>query len=76
MYRIRNTSDETLDLVTVTVDHPEGLTRGLPVEEAFGPGASREFMVIGTWESGMPVEVLVSWDVQPTPYAIPLPPKD
>lgn len=74
-YRLRNVSDETLDLVTVTVDHPEGLTRNLPREETFGPGASREFMVIGTWQTGRPVEVMVSWDVHPTPYAIPLPPK-
>lgn len=56
-YRIRNTSDETVDLVTVTVDHPKGLTRNLPHEETFGPGASREFMVLGTMQTGMPVEV-------------------
>ncbi len=74
-YRIRNISDETVDLVTVTVEHPEGLTRNLPHEETFGAGASREFMVVGTWETGRPVEVLVSWDVHPTPYAIPLAPK-
>ncbi len=72
-YRIRNVSDKTIDLVTLTVDHPEELTRNLPREETFGPGASKEFMIIGTWQVRLPLEVKVSWDVHPTPYAIQLP---
>ncbi|ACV06398.1 hypothetical protein I6I18_04640 [Kytococcus sedentarius] len=75
-YLMRNVSDQTVDLVTVTVDHPEGLTRDLPSEDTFGPGASKKFLVLATWQTGRPVEVLVSWDVHPTPYALPLPPKN
>lgn len=74
-YRLRNVTDEPIDMVTVTLDHPEGLTRNLPNDLSLGPGETYEFMIIGTWQTGMPTQVFVSWDVHPTPYAIPLPPK-
>lgn len=74
MYRLRNVTDETIDMIMMTVDHPAGLARDLPDNATLGPGESWEFMIIGTFQTGTPSQVKVSWDVHPTPFAIPLPP--
>lgn len=73
-YRIRNRTDGPIQHVTVKSDHPAPMSNDLPVDTTFGPGETKTFTLRATLQTGRPVEVHVSWDVHPTPHALPLPP--
>jgi hypothetical protein len=76
-YRLRNVSTVGATGVTVTVeDFPTGLTRELPTTVDLPPLASAgPFLIIGSWQSRAPGEVLVTCDQLPGPVRVPLPPR-
>lgn len=76
-YRLRNVSTVRATGVRVTVEgHPEGFTRGLPANVELAPLASTDpFLITGSWQTGVPGEVLVACDQLPEPVRAPLPPR-
>ena len=76
-YRLRNVSTVRATGVTVTLEQfPDGMARDLPVEVELPPLASAgPFLIIGSWQSPAPAEVLVTCDQLSDPARVPLPPR-
>lgn len=78
-YALRNTSDRPIRHVAVTARAQQGyepvVLKGEPTDAELAAGESLVFMVIPLWGAPMPGELWVSWDVQPEPRAVALPPK-
>ncbi|HEX8079389.1 MAG TPA: hypothetical protein VF557_04195 [Jatrophihabitans sp.] len=76
-YRLRNVSTVRATGVTVTLEQfPQGMARNLPAEVELPPLASAgPFLIIGSWQSPAPTDVLVTCDQLSDPVRVPLPPR-
>ncbi|MGW3365953.1 hypothetical protein ACWDOR_23770 [Streptosporangium canum] len=74
MYVLRNEGSDIATGVTADRSQIAAPIRQLPEDAAVRPGGLLEFMIIPTWQSGMPAEIWLTWDGQEEPVAVPMPP--
>lgn len=73
-YILRNIGTTTATGVKIS-GNDRDIARNLPQDAVIQPGASRQFLIVGSLGHPRPNEMLVRWNEAPEPTYVPMPPR-
>ncbi|MGW5514628.1 hypothetical protein [Nocardia africana] len=73
LFRLRNCGTERADDVIIHLDDAKLVARKLPRGQSIVPGGGHDFILKAGYGTPMPTHLMVSWEAQTEPVAVPMP---